>query len=488
MDTILRDAMAAGAGPKYRRLAMGVARAIETGALAPGDRLPPVRDLAWQTGVTPGTVARAFAILADEGRVHGEVGRGTFVSEPVAPGFAPATVSHRADPPARGWLARGTAGRPAQVEELYCDLPREGDMLFAPRLPDVGQIALVREGLMRAAEAETFRLLSYPGAQLQDDLRAAVIGWLPDDMRADLDPGQIVMTNGGQSAIMVTLQTLLYGRPPVVLAEDLTYPGLRRAAELLGARVVSVPMDSEGVVPEALDEIARAEGAQVFFTMPEAHNPTCTVTTPARRDAVAQIARRLDLHLIQDDCYRLGPPQGASYRRLAPDLGWYISSMSKAISPGLRVGHAVAPQAMASQLRRVVDANFYGLSMPMVEVATYVLAHPDTPALVEAMQMRMRSYIEVAVNVLGRFDLGWGLDMPFFWLRLPDRWRESRFVQALQGEGIRVRSGEEFGPRDGPAVHAVRISVNGQMPLERFRAVLERIAWHLDNPPDQGGV
>ncbi|GKY88033.1 PLP-dependent aminotransferase family protein [Sinisalibacter aestuarii] len=488
MDTILRRAMETGAGPKYRRLVDGVARAIEAGALAPGEKLPPVRDLAWRIGVTPGTVARAFAILSDEGRVIGEVGRGTFVADPAQRRAAPVATPRRADLPAANWAERRPAPRPAQVEALYIEMPREGDVLFTPRLPDVGQIALVREGLHRAAEADTTVLLNYPGARVQDDLRAAVRGWLPEDMQADLEPGQIVMTNGGQSAIMVTLQALLYDSPPVVLVEELTYPGLSRAAELLSARVISVPMDDEGVLPEALEEIARAEGAQVFFTMPEAHNPTCTLTSTARREAVAAVARKLGLHLVQDDCYRLGPPQGPSYRRLAPELGWYISSMSKAISPGLRVGYAVAPRTMAGRLRRVVDANYYGLSVPMVEVASYVLSHPDTPGLTDAMSARMRAYIEVAVNVLGRFDLGWGKDMPFFWVRLPERWRESRFVQALEGEGIRVRPGEEFGPRDGPAVHAVRVSVNGQMPLERFRAVLERIAWHLDNPPDQGGV
>ena len=484
MNTILQDAMENGAGPKYRRLVEGLTRAIDEGALAPGDKLPPVRDLAWQIGVTPGTVARAFSLLAEAGRVRAEVGRGTFVAGPTA---EPAPL-RRSARPSRGWLAAAEAAGPAQIRELYYDMPREGDVFFAPRLPDVGQIALVREGLHRAAEADTRVLLDYPGSRVQDDLRAAVHAWLPEDMQAGIGPRQIVMTNGGQSAIMVILQALLFDGPPVVLAEDLTYPGLRRAAELLRARVVPVPMDAEGVRPEALEALARAEGAKVFFTMPEAHNPTCILTSTPRREAVAAIAGRLGLHLLQDDCYRLGPPRGPSYRSLVPELGWYLSTMSKAFSPALRVGYVAAPAAMAGRLRRVVDSNYYGLSSPMVEMATHVLGHAQAPELVEAMRARMRAYLEAAVNVLGRFDLSWGMDMPFFWLRLPHRWRESRFVQALEAEGIRVRPGEEFGPRDAPAVHAVRVSINGQIPPERFRAAMERIAWVLDNPPDQGEV
>lgn len=474
MNTILRDAMEAGPGPKYRRLVEGITRAIETGALAPGDRLPPVRDLAWQLAVTPGTVARAFAVLAEAGRVQGEVGRGTFVAEATAPLHRPAPAMPRA--------------RPQNLEELYREMPREGDVLFAPRLPDLGQIALVREGLRQVAEADAAMLLNYPGARLQEDVRAHVLRWLPEDMQAEVTPEQIVMTNGGQSAIMVTLQALLFDAPPVVLAEELTYPGLYRAAELLGARVVPVPMDGEGLVPEALDEIAAREEARVLFTMPEAQNPTSIVTSNARRAAIAAIARRRGIHLVQDDCYRMGHPTGPSYRNLVPEFGWYISSLSKAITPSLRIGYAVAPEAMAGRLRRVVDANYYGLSAPMAHVAAHVMAHPDTPGLVVAMRDHMRAHVEVAVNVLGRFDISFGVDRPFIWLKLPNRWREARFVQALEAEGIRVRAGEEFAPRDAPPVHAVRISINGQMPLDRFRTVLGRIAWHLDNPPDRGGI
>jgi DNA-binding transcriptional MocR family regulator len=124
----------------------------------------------------------------------------------------------------------------------------------------------------------------------------------------------------------------------------------------------------------------------------------------------------------------------------------------------------------------------------MAETARHVLSHPDAPALVEAMRAHTRAYLSIALNVLGRFDLGWAPDVPFFWLRLPTGWREGRFVQALEAEGIRVRPGDDFGARDARAVHAVRISVNGQMSPERFRQVLERIAVMLDNPPDRAGV
>lgn len=476
MDTILREAMETGQGPKYRRVFDGLTQAIDTGALAVGDKLPPVRDLAWKIGVTPGTVARAFSLLAETGRVRAEVGRGTFVARRVA------------EPMPTPEVERPAAARNAVQPMLDPEFPKEGDVLFAPRLPDIGQIALVREGLRRAATAPVERLLAYPSYASHAPLRAAVMGWLPDDMQNAVSTDNVVMTNGGQNAILIVIQTLMLDSPPVLLVEAHSYPGVRRAAELLHVRVVPVPMDADGVQPEALDRIASTEGAGVFFTMPEAHNPTATITTPERRAEVAEIARRRNLHLIQDDCYRLGPPTGPSYRALLPELGWYISSLSKAISPALRVGYAVAPVSMSARLRRVVDTNFFGLSRPVSDTAAHVLAHPDAPALVAAVRDHMKTYIQTAVNLLGRFDLGWDEGVPFLWLRLPSGWREGNFVQALEGEGIRVRPGDDFAARDARRDHAVRISVNGQMSLEHFGSVIARIVEILNHPPERAEV
>src|SRR6056297_4266348 len=110
----------AGSGPKYRRVADAIQSAIRSGDLAAGDRLPPVRELAWSLGITPGTVARAYTVLTDAGHAVAEVGRGTFV--------APKANGHNG--PTRDYV---TAPK------------RDGKTsLVTPQLPDLGQIALLR--------------------------------------------------------------------------------------------------------------------------------------------------------------------------------------------------------------------------------------------------------------------------------------------------------------------------------------------------------
>lgn len=471
MGTIFSDRLLTGDGPKYRRLVTGLQLAIGKGELPKDEKLPPVRELAWQLGITPGTVARAYSILSDEGWVQTEVGRGTFVIGAPAPAAVPVT-------------APAVMYQKSTVQELALHKEPENDFLFAPRLPNVGQVKIIREAMMAAATLPDQMLLRYPFFTSQQHLRDALHKQLPEDMRMSADRDDVVVTNGGQNGIMLSMQTLLAEGTRLVIVEEHSYPGLRRAVELLGAEVVAAPMDAQGVIPEALDRIARDTDARLLFTMPEAHNPTCIVTSEERRHQVAEVARRRGIHVVQDDCYRLGAPIGPSYRSLLPEQGWFISSFSKTVSPALRAGYVVAPDTWAGKLRRVLDVNYFGVSAPAYETLYQVLSHPELPQILTRMQEKNREYIEVALNVLGRFDLAWSHDVPFFWLKLPEGWRVSTFCQFAEAKGIRVRPGDDFALRDGPAVHAVRISVNGQMPLDRFRMVLEQIAHMLDHPPE----
>ena len=219
MDTISKFYEAAAPAPKYRMLAQAIRDAIAHNALSAGDRLPPVRDLAWHLGITPGTVARAYTVLTDDKVLTAEVGRGTFVSLP---------NSAVADDVWNRQVARMTNGLLN---------------LFAPQLPDVGQVALMRDAMGRIGEADPLRLMTYPTRASHLPARRAAAHWLRGLPLGGLDPDDVVLTHGGQSGIVTVLQTLLHGPRPVILVEDLSYAGFRRAAELLRAEVVG---DGEG--------------------------------------------------------------------------------------------------------------------------------------------------------------------------------------------------------------------------------------------------
>jgi len=452
-------------GPKYRAVAEMIRAAVTQEKIKEGDKLPPVRDLAWELKITPGTVARAYTLLTDEGVLQAEVGRGTFVS--------PQAGKEGRDPQ---WLIQNP--------------PRDSGIvsLFSPRLPDVGQVDAIRRALREVADRPETDLLNYPSAGASEPARKAAARWLSTAQLGPVDPDRLVFTHGGQNAISLVMQCVLRGRRPVILVEELSYPGFRRAAELLRAEVVPVPMDDEGVIPEELDRLARTHSAQLFCTSPEVQSPTCVQTPLARREAVAAVARAHGFSILEDDCYRLAEARVPGYRMLLPDQSWYIASISKLLTPALRIGFAIAPRTNDTDLRRAAEFGYFGLSTPLAEMIGVLLGTDAITRLAVEVRAEVGRYIRAAVNALGSYDLSWNEDVPFFWLRLPEGWRVSAFCQAAEARGLKIRSAEDFAMRDARVPHAVRIAVNAHVTLASFEAAMLRLRDLLDNPPENIGV
>lgn len=464
MGTIPSVDLSAGPGPKYQRLADAIRGAINEGSLSTGARLPTVREMAYQLGITPGTVARAYRQLTDAGDVQAEVGRGTFVAEPKSVGTAIST---------------------AESDLQRAQGPVE---LFSPSIAEVGQADLLRRLMRDLGNAPDSALLNYPSRGAYAPLRAAAVQWLRDAQLGPLEPEDVVLTHGGQNAISLVMQAVISGPDPVVLVEELSYPGFCRAAQGLRARVVAVPMDAQGVRPDALDRIARAHDAQVFCTVPEVHNPTLLYTSPQRRRELARVAEARGLEILEDECYNLDGPRTETYRAMCPERGWYISSFSKSLTPALRVGYAVAPRGRGGDLRRAAEQGFFGLAWPIAEMARQLFLNPETRVLTGRVRRRMAEYVQVAVNVLGRFELSWHPDVSFLWLRLPEGWRAASFCRAAESEGVRVRSAEDFVLRDGNPPHAIRIAINAHVTLELFEEAMLKLRALLDDPPRQLSV
>ncbi|MEP4248693.1 PLP-dependent aminotransferase family protein [Tateyamaria sp.] len=471
MDTIWQPDVLDTSGPKYKAVMLVIRDQIAKGTLPPGEKLPPVRDLAWKLGITPGTVARAYTMLTDDGTLIAEVGRGTFVAKPDA-------------------KTPLLAELPIEVDSTPHNSERQSDQvnLFSPHLPHVGQAALIRNLLAEVAADPPSGMMHYPTRVGARPAREAAKAWLAGAPLGSFDADDIQLTHGGQNAILLVLQALLRGRRPAVLVEELAYPGFRRAAELLRADVIPVAMDADGVIPEALETAIKTYDAQIFCTSPEVHNPTLGFTPEQRRADLVDVIRRHDLQILEDDCYRLGAAQAPSYRMLAPERSWYISSISKSVTPALRLGIVVTPKGRTSVLRRTAEYSFFGLATPMTDLAAKLLVHPELSSIMERARREIGVYVHRAVNVLGSYDLVWRADVPFLWLRLPEGWRAGAFVQAAEAQGVRIRAAEEYACREARAPHSVRFAVNAGVGLDDFEAAIMRLRTLLDNPPESIGV
>lgn len=460
-QTIWTPDLALYPGPKYLALSRALREAIRAGDLDEGAQLPTVRDLAWHLGVTPGTVSRAYAMATAEGLLAATVGRGTFVAAR-APRLGPT--------------------QPLFVEREPSALVGRVD-LRAPQLPDVGQTEAFRAALAKVSSGIGYDWIDYTSQRAEAPLRAAVVDWLADRVLGPFGPDDIALTAGGQNAINLILLCCLRGERPVVLTEELAYPGFRHAARLARAEVVGVETDDEGMIPEALEAACRRHGAQVLCLTTEAQNPTTARMGLDRRRRIAEIARHFDLQVIEDDCYTLTESNLPALRALAPERVWHVGSLSKTISAALRFGYVVCPTGMGETGRLTAQHAFFALPRPVSDLVLELFSNGQAQAIRARVSADIDQRLAITVATLGRFRLGWQKGLRFVFLTLPQGWRGSTFTREAEAEGVLVRSADEYALIHGRAPHAVRLALPGNVPLARMEQGLRSLAALLDRPP-----
>jgi len=448
-------------GPKYLSLTRALREAIRSGALPPGTQLPTVRDLAWDLHVTPGTVSRAYQMATQEGLLAATVGRGTFV----------AARAPRLGPTQSLFQERDLASEPWLVD------------FRSPQLPDVGQGAAFAQALQRIAADLGHSWDDYPTQRGEAPLRAAIVDWLSDRQMGQIRAEDIALTHGGQNALLLIFLCCLRGDRPVILAEDLAYPGIRHAARLVRAEVVGIELDDEGMVPDALEAACRRHSAQVLVLTPEAQNPTACRMSAARRAAIIEIARRYDLQVVEDDCYSVAESDLPCLRALAPERCWYVGSLSKSISAALRFGFVVCPPGMGEAGRLTAQHGFFALARPVSDLCLDLLRSGAAHEIRRGVQAEFSARLTHMVSALDGYRLSWQPGLPFIWVPLPTGWRGSTFTRMAESEGVLVRQADEYALIHGRAPHALRIAVAGAIPRPRFDAAVAKIARLLASPP-----
>ncbi len=208
------------------------------------------------------------------------------------------------------------------------------------------------------------------------------------------------MCSGGQHAMEVALTALT--RPgDTVLAESLTYPGLKVLANRLHLRLHGVAMDEQGLQPDALEAACRG-GAKVLFCLPNLQNPTGAVMPEERRRRIATVVRKHALTVVEDDAYGLlldrRPPPLCT---LVPEPGWFIGGVSKLLAPGLRIGYLAAPADTGTE-RLAEEAGLAVRMTPplMAEVAARWVHDGTADELVVRRRREAQERLELAREVL----------------------------------------------------------------------------------------
>ncbi|MBB4266013.1 PLP-dependent aminotransferase family protein [Roseospira visakhapatnamensis] len=471
-----------GEGPVYQAIADALATDIAAGRLTPGVRLPTHRDLAEALGVTVTTITRAYAEARRRGLVTGTVGRGTFVTDPATRRDAAALVGagHGADMPWPGF----TAVRP---DTPWCATPdaEERTVDLGPNLPvPVGAEALLAQTLteLAADPRDLASLLAYQPDLGMPHHREAGARWAA---RSGLpaDPGSVVVTAGVQHALTVSLMTLT--RPgETVLCGSLTFPGLKLMAERLGLTLEPVALDDDGLVPDSLDAAARRTGARALFCVPTLQNPLGLTFSQARREALAEVARRRDLWVIEDDIYGLLAPQRPPpIAALIPERTLFLAGTSKVLAPGLRTGFAVVPTPLRARFAVSVRASLWMAPPLMVEIAARWMAGGQADRLIQAQRTAVAARRQVAETALRGLPWISGPGAFHIWLPLPPPWRAETYRDAVAARGVVVLAASTFHVGSGAPPEAVRLCLGAEVSPDRLGRALSVAREVLETGP-----
>ncbi|MGV9317152.1 aminotransferase-like domain-containing protein [Streptomyces sp. NPDC003691] len=435
----------------YQSVADAVTEEIRTGGLRPGDRLPPLRDFARERGIAASTAGRVYRELARRGLTVGEVGRGTFV---------------RAVP---GTASLGEDGRsPVDMELNYPVVPEQSDLLAR------GLGTLVRPGALDSALRPSGAAGTASAREAAADLLTRG-GWRPD-------PARVLFTGNGRQAIAAVLTALV---PPGgrLGVEELTYPAVRSLAARLGAGVVPLAVDGDGLVPEAVEEARRSGPLHAVYTQPTLHNPLSLTMPPRRRAALAEVVTRLGVPVIEDTVWAFLRDDVPPLAALAPELTVLVDSLSKRIAPGLNLGYAVVPPALHTEVAVALRA---GGSLPTgfaLEAASRWQRDGTVRALVLAKQRQAAERQEIARRELAGFSLLTEPRSYHCWWELPAGWRADAFVAAAARRGIGVVPASAFAVAPHRAVGAVRIGL-ASPPAQILPGALATLARLARSAPD----
>lgn len=449
--------------PLYLAIADCLRDDVQSGRLRPGTRLPPQRELARALDVHVSTVTRAYSEAARRGLIAGEVGRGSFVRAPL----------EIAD-----FESRIQAHREAQVD-LAWNLPIGG--------PTDEEIA------------ETLRAIAADGdfVALFQDLHDA--GWRPHREAGaawlrrggvEADPERLVVTGGAQHGMAVALASS--AQPgDLVLAEGLTYAGMKSLASTYNVRLRGVALDEEGTDPDAFLALCRSSSPKAFYVQPNLHNPTGRVLSRERREALVQIARDYDVTLIEDDAHGFlleTPPPALA--ELAPERTYYIATLSKALSSGMRVGFLLppAPGRDGDPLERVV-ANAVSITWAAAPLVVELARRWIEDGTAERTAVRKREICRRR-QALGSERLAPALSRSdasscHMWLELPEGWRGDLFVAAARARGVAVTPPELFRVQPFGSPNAVRVCLAAPRTDELLEEGLAVLAELIAGGPDQ---
>ncbi|MEH6628973.1 MAG: PLP-dependent aminotransferase family protein [Motiliproteus sp.] len=447
-------------GPRYRRIAQAIAAAVDAGDIEAGVKLPTHRALAEALGFSVQTVSFAYAHAQQQGYAYGKVGSGTY-------------VGHRKAEREADFLKADVNGgsRVIDLSIARAVAGPEQERAFAQTLTE---IATSRDGVRLINSIKPFAGLP--------EHRDAARHWLRG-RGIQVPQEQVCICNGVTHGLLIALSSLV--KPGgMVACEALVDHGLISLARTLNFKLEGVAIDAEGMIPEALEQCCQHKQIDALCLTPTLHNPTTATMGDPRRRAIAEIAQRYGVPLVEDDVF--GPlvaDRHVPVSSYLPDSSYYLTSFTKTLASGLRVGYLVPPRGAVSQVVGRLRASSWMASPMTVDVVSRWIREGTAERLLSWQRDQLARRQQLAAKVLAGHAYQANPQGPLLWLTLPEAWRSEAFITQAKVRNLSLTAAEPFAVGHQSTPNQVRISLASAVSEAQLKTGLEILATLLRETP-----
>lgn len=377
-------------------------------------------------------------------------------------------------PPAGCWqlAARAQRMQPSALRELLKVAERPDIISFAGGLPSPYALPIERlqASVDRILRRDAVGALQYGPSEGYGPLREAIAARLSRH-GAVVRPSQVLVTTGSQQALDLVARVLV-DPGSRVLIETPTYLGAVQAIAQYEPMFEEVPTDAAGLLPERLDATSMRD-ARLLYTQPNFQNPTGRTLSLERRITLASRARQHGLLVVEDDPYGELVYSGVtlpSLLSMAPENVVHLGSFSKVIAPGLRVGYAVAPEALVSKLLQAKQASDLHTTGITQRLAHALLTDGEYDTHLESIRLRYRAQCALMLKCLAEHmpdGVTWTRPAGgmFLWVTLPTQIDSAKLFEDALACGVAFIPGASF-HAIAPRANTLRLTFTTATPAE----------------------
>lgn len=442
--------------PKYRQIVDYMKEKIENGEWPIGSKIPSQRQLAKLFHVNRSTVITALDELMADGLIQGKIGAGTVVTNN--------TWSLLATNPPPDWSEYVKAGihKPSKLMVREINEAEANKTLIhlskgelAPQLFPLKTM----QSIMKNVSDE----LDYFGYEEQKGflpLREAISKYVKS-FGIHVSPGSILIISGALQALQLISIGLLH-RESTVLLEQPSYLYSLHVFQSANINLSGIAMDHHGILPnELLKRIKYSQKKNILYSIPSFQNPTGILMSQERRKEIIKICEKKQLPIIEDDIYRelwIDEPPPAPLKSIDKHGHvLYVGSLSKTLSPGLRIGWIIGPEPVIERLSDIKMQTDYGSSSLSQRVAAEWIKKGFYEEHLANVRIQLKERRQIMIRALNKYcaDIAtW--DIPsggfFIWLKVvPSIPMKKLFSEALS-KGILLNPGRIYEEESEPYI------------------------------------